>query len=159
MLTIKAVCYVDGWAYFEQDNKLYLYQPPRQEPTETTESNMVSAVTKYGYGGWRTVDIPMENLTELKKHMRSEFLAIRKQRGEDPPTKEDIKKTLEYMTDELLLMFVEDEDTPIEMIHDIYRLNKLKDKDPSGIKAKALSVINEKKPTMDDILKLATKRR
>ncbi len=96
-----AIARGDGWGLLIKDEKLYVLRPPylSKDLIEISEKELSNALYQYGF---EECDASFSTLNELIQHLKSEYIEFNQQQKLSLPEPEELKRLLQYATDEML---------------------------------------------------------
>lgn len=106
-MTVKiiAIAPLDGWAYIERNDKIFLLEPPYDSNNISPVSleTVENAVGKYGF---EECEIILNNIDEIVSYITYQFVKSRNDIGMKIPSLEELKELLKYFPDNILLEYL-----------------------------------------------------
>lgn len=95
----------DGWAFIVKEEKIFLLRPPYvpSDLDEVSEKVVENAVGTYGF---EECDITFDSIDEVIRFLKDQFVKSRKDLGIEVPSSKELRKLLEYASDNVLLEYL-----------------------------------------------------
>lgn len=95
----------DGWAFIVQEEKIFLLRPPYipSRLKEVSDKVVENAVCKYGF---EECDIVFDSINDVITFLKDQVVESRKALGIPVPSSEELRKLLEYASNDILLEYL-----------------------------------------------------
>jgi len=100
-----AIAPEDGWAFFAQEDNIYLLRPPytTERLVQVSKDIVEKAIFHHGF---ESDEISFDTMAELINYVEERFVEIEKAQGKGMPSLDELREILEFATDDVLDMFL-----------------------------------------------------
>lgn len=100
-INVIAMAPCDGWAFITKEKKIFLLRPPyvSSNLSEVSEKVVENSIGKYGF---KECDLTFDNMGEVIRFVKDQFIESRKILGIKVPSHDELKDLLKYFDDDVL---------------------------------------------------------
>ena len=105
-IKVIAIAPDDGWAFVKMAERILLFRPPyvSSNQTEATQRDIAKALHLHGF---EECDSSFDSVKEVIDFLKDKYVEAIKNRGIDLPSEDELRESLKYATDDILLRLLE----------------------------------------------------